>query len=158
DLVVHGGNLTWYSDAAGTILIPDTTLLVDGDTYYVKQTLNGCDSDLLAITVSKIDCSALEILSTIDGNIVCRGWAQLDAVGNGGLGTDIYWYDAPTGGNLLGTGPTYTTHELTATKSYWATEVFLEQGSGNNQMPSPCTPVHGSSGCGSGDNINDFVL
>src|SRR5690606_38193726 len=73
DLVVYGGNLTWYSDAAGTVAIPDSTLLVDGDTYYVRQTLNGCDSDLLAITVTKIDCSALEIVSTTGGNIVCKG-------------------------------------------------------------------------------------
>src|SRR5690606_23457406 len=126
DLVVHGGNLTWYSDAAGTISIPDTTLLVDGDTYYVKQTLNGCDSDLLAITASKIDCSALEILSTVDGNIVCKGVAQLEAVGNGGLGTEIYWYDAATGGDRVGIGPSFITDELTATTSYWASEVFIE--------------------------------
>src|SRR5690606_23652305 len=54
DLVVVGGNLTWYSDAAGTLTIPNTTLLVDATTYYVNQTLNGCVSDLLAVTVTEI--------------------------------------------------------------------------------------------------------
>lgn len=50
DLDITGTNLTWYSDAAGTLQIPTTTLLVTGTTYYVKQTLNGCSSALLAVT------------------------------------------------------------------------------------------------------------
>ena len=59
DLDVTGVNLTWYEDAAGTIVIPDTTLLVDGETYYVSQTINGCESQLLAITVTMIQpCDA----------------------------------------------------------------------------------------------------
>src|SRR5690554_7414521 len=135
DLVVYGGNLTWYSDAAGTNVIPNTTLLVNGDTYYVKQTLNGCDSDLLGITVHEIDCSALAIVSTTDGNIVCKGVAQLEAVGNGGPGTEIYWYDAATGGNFVGMGNTFTTPELTSTTSYWATEIFIDGSSGGAQTP-----------------------
>src|SRR5690554_5589039 len=125
-LVVYGGNLTWYSDAAGTNVIPNTTLLVNGTTYYVKQTLNGCDSDLLGITVHEIDCSALAIVSTTDGNIVCKGVAQLEAVGNGGPGTEIYWYDAATGGNRVNIGSNFTTDVLTTTTSYWASEVFIE--------------------------------
>ncbi|MCW9037577.1 T9SS type A sorting domain-containing protein [Altibacter sp.] len=51
DLDVTGQNLTWYSDAAGMTMIPDTTPLVDGTTYYVSQTVDGCEGDLLAITV-----------------------------------------------------------------------------------------------------------
>ncbi|MAP54070.1 T9SS type A sorting domain-containing protein [Altibacter sp.] len=51
DLDVTGENLTWYADAAGMTMIPDTTPLVDGTTYYVSQTVDGCEGDLLAITV-----------------------------------------------------------------------------------------------------------
>jgi hypothetical protein len=54
DLDVTGQNLIWYSDAGGTNVIPDTTPLVDGTTYYVSQTINGCESELLAITVTEI--------------------------------------------------------------------------------------------------------
>lgn len=53
DLVVTGENLTWYEDAGGTIGIPDTTPLVDGTTYYVSQTIDGCESGLLAIIVQE---------------------------------------------------------------------------------------------------------
>ena len=65
DLDVTGQNLIWYSDAGGTMVIPDTTLLVDGTTYYVSQTVNGCESELLAITVTEvlgIDDASLENL------------------------------------------------------------------------------------------------
>src|SRR5690606_20607772 len=34
---MNGSVLTWYSDAAGTIVIPDSTPLVDGTIYYVSQ-------------------------------------------------------------------------------------------------------------------------
>ena len=50
DLNVTGADLIWYSDIAGTNQIPTTTVLVDGATYYVSQTLNGCESTLLAVT------------------------------------------------------------------------------------------------------------
>ncbi|HET8809607.1 MAG TPA: T9SS type A sorting domain-containing protein [Flavobacteriaceae bacterium] len=55
DLNVSGQNLSWYSDAAGTIPIanPNTTVLVNGTTYYVSQTINGCESPLLAITATE---------------------------------------------------------------------------------------------------------
>ncbi|QNJ99206.1 T9SS type A sorting domain-containing protein [Constantimarinum furrinae] len=53
DLDVTGTNLTWYSDAAGTNVIPDTTPLQDGTTYYVSSTDNSCESQLLAITVTE---------------------------------------------------------------------------------------------------------
>ncbi len=53
DLEVVGTGITWYSDAAGTTEIPSTTVLEDGTTYYVSQTLNGCESELLAITVTE---------------------------------------------------------------------------------------------------------
>tara|TARA_R110000850_G_scaffold277086_1_gene422438 strand:- start:184738 stop:186015 length:1278 start_codon:yes stop_codon:yes gene_type:complete len=59
DLVVTGENLTWYEDAGGMTEIPDTTPLVDGTTYYVSQTIDGCESGLLAIIVQ-------ENLSTAD--------------------------------------------------------------------------------------------
>ncbi len=52
DLQVSGTDLTWYSDPAGTIEIPDTTVLEDATTYYVSQNISGCESELLAITVT----------------------------------------------------------------------------------------------------------
>ncbi len=50
NLVVNGIGLIYYN-ATGNIL-PLTTPLVHGQTYFVTQTLNGCESEKLAITVT----------------------------------------------------------------------------------------------------------
>lgn len=56
NLQVTGTNLIWYanqSDATNHVNpIINTTLLVNGSTYYVTQTNNGCESSPLAITVN----------------------------------------------------------------------------------------------------------
>lgn len=49
DFDVTGENLTWYEDENGTIEIPDTTPIVEGVTYYVSQTIDDCESELLGI-------------------------------------------------------------------------------------------------------------
>ena len=54
DLDVTGTNLTWYSDPAATMVIPDTTPLEDGETYYVTQTVADCESEVISITVTEI--------------------------------------------------------------------------------------------------------
>ncbi|MBT0609246.1 immunoglobulin domain-containing protein, partial [Aequorivita echinoideorum] len=120
-----GSTLTWYSDAAGTNVIPDTTPLVDQTTYYVSQTFGTCESPLLAITVSEIDCSDLLITATTGGTVACKGTVTLTATSSG-TGSEIYWYENQTGGNPVAIGPTFTTPELTATTQYWASEVFIE--------------------------------
>lgn len=51
DLIVTGTNLQWYANSSDTNPIPSSTALVNGTTYYVSQTVNGCESEKLAITV-----------------------------------------------------------------------------------------------------------
>lgn len=52
DLVVNGSNLQWYADADGTIPLPSNTPLVNNTTYYVSQTVDGCESnEYLAVLV-----------------------------------------------------------------------------------------------------------
>ncbi|MDR4894217.1 MULTISPECIES: gliding motility-associated C-terminal domain-containing protein [unclassified Chryseobacterium] len=50
DIQVTGQNIKWY-DAAGNIL-PATTALANGQTYYATQTINGCESNKIAIQVT----------------------------------------------------------------------------------------------------------
>lgn len=54
DLDVTGESLTWYSDLELTTEIPATTVLVDGTTYYVTQTVGECVSTALSVTVNEI--------------------------------------------------------------------------------------------------------
>lgn len=50
NLAVTGTSLVFYN-ASGTVL-PATTPLVHGQTYYVTQTLNSCESEKLAVSVT----------------------------------------------------------------------------------------------------------
>ena len=50
NLIVNGTSLIYY-DAAGNIL-PITTALIHGQTYFVSQTLNNCESEKLGISVT----------------------------------------------------------------------------------------------------------
>lgn len=53
DLIVTGTNLQWYANSSDTSPIPSSTALVNGTTYFVSQTVNGCESEKLAITVTE---------------------------------------------------------------------------------------------------------
>lgn len=45
------GDLTWYADFDLTEVLEEETYLVDETTYYVTQSIDGCESEALAITV-----------------------------------------------------------------------------------------------------------
>lgn len=49
DIIVSGQNIIWY-DASGNI-INTSTSLIDGTIYYASQTINGCESSKLPISV-----------------------------------------------------------------------------------------------------------
>ncbi|TRW22122.1 T9SS type A sorting domain-containing protein [Flavobacterium zepuense] len=52
---VEGATLTWYveNDIDGYTVIPATTVLENGVTYYVTQSVNGCESDYFGIAASQ---------------------------------------------------------------------------------------------------------
>lgn len=58
DINVSGTQLKWYTSQAdaqvGLNAITPSQILVDGETYYVTQTLLGCESDPLSVTVTLI--------------------------------------------------------------------------------------------------------
>lgn len=43
-ILITGNNIKWYDSAIGGNLLPNTTLLTDGATYYASQTENSCES------------------------------------------------------------------------------------------------------------------
>lgn len=51
DLVVSGQNIKWYDSSIGGNLLNSTTTLSDGATYYVSQTVNGCESLRVPVSV-----------------------------------------------------------------------------------------------------------
>src|SRR5699024_9622024 len=126
-----GAAITWYEDSGLTQEITDPTTfdLVDGDSYYVTQTLEGCESPALEIVAEELDCSDLAIIDYTEDEVACRGELTLEAVGSGN-GNEIYWYDDATGPNVIGIGEEFDTPELSQTTSYWAAEVRTKEGGG----------------------------
>jgi gliding motility-associated-like protein len=56
DIVITGTSITWYENLNGNSVLPNTTTLIDGTTYYATQTISGCESiNRLAITISFIN-------------------------------------------------------------------------------------------------------
>jgi hypothetical protein len=50
-IIITGTNIQWYSSLTSSTPLTNTTLLVNGTTYYASQTLNGCEGPRLAVTV-----------------------------------------------------------------------------------------------------------
>jgi gliding motility-associated-like protein len=115
----QGGTFQWFTAATGgnAIFSGDTfttPALTATTTYYVQTTVGTCTSDRSAITVTVLDAIPAP---TALGTTTCSGTsATLTATGSP---DDYEWYDQPIGGNLLITGDTYVTPELTANTTYY---------------------------------------
>ncbi|OYU83795.1 MAG: hypothetical protein CFE24_09520 [Flavobacterium sp. BFFFF2] len=110
NLVATGTNIKWYAAATGGSALASTTALVTG-TYYVTQTIGGCESPRLAVTVTitPLPSAPIAIAQTL-----CGGSTVTNLVATG---TAIKWYAAATGGTALATTTALTTGTYYATQT-----------------------------------------
>lgn len=120
-----GQNFKWeFGD--GTIsnnTNPSHTYTANG-TYSVKLVAEGCS---LGQKDSVIKTSYIVVNAPIEPNVlgdnVCEGGAgNLTANGNG----TIKWYDAPTAGNVVGTGSSFSTPTLSSSVTYYAINTITQ--------------------------------
>ncbi len=110
-----GGEYQWYdAETGGNFLASGATYttppITTNTVFYVQTTVDGCTSIRTPVYV------LLPSQPNVIGDTVCQGHvATLTARG----GTSYSWYDASSGGNLVGTDSLYTTPVLTATKTYY---------------------------------------
>src|SRR5690606_13987020 len=91
-------------------------------------------------TVTEVACTSLEILKTTAGSVCGEGYVILEAQGAApAVNTEIYWYNAATGGDVVGMGSPFQTPALEQTTSFWAAEVALSGGgfSDGYGLPAP---------------------
>jgi large repetitive protein len=110
-----GGTYQWYDAPEGGNFLASgasftTPVLVSSVTYYVQTTLNGCTSERTPVGVSTQNNPVGTGATTCSGS-----QAVLSATGGG----PYAWYASPSGGTVLGTGPTFTTPPLTITTTYY---------------------------------------
>ena len=115
EITITGQNIKWYDALTNGSLLPNSTLLVNGTTYYVSQTINGCESERIAVTITVYETVAptgIAVQTFCDTQVLTLA----DFVVSG---TDLLFYDASVGGNLL---PTSTT--LVNGVTYYASQTL----------------------------------
>ncbi|WP_298139185.1 PKD domain-containing protein [Flavobacterium sp.] len=115
---VSAGTILWYDAptagtllASGTSFLPNVTLTT---TYYVETTLNGCTSPRIAVVVTVNTTPT--ITGTTPASRCDAGTVTLQATASSGT---LNWYDAPTAGNLVGTGTSFTTPSISVSTTYY---------------------------------------
>lgn len=94
-LNVVGQNLTWYD--LNLTVIPNNTILINNETYFVSQTINNCESNKTSFTAI-VNPNVLPTLTSSQQFCIQQNATLNNIVISG---QNIKWYDAVTGGNLL---------------------------------------------------------
>ena len=116
-LTATGTGLLWYTGATGgtgsaTAPTPSTTT-VGSTTYYVSQTVTGCESPRASITVN---VTAAPAAPTVTSPVAYCQNATATALT--ATGTGLLWYTAATGGTGSATAPTPSTATVGSTTYY----------------------------------------
>jgi hypothetical protein len=105
----------WFHTPSGTTPLLNSAPLLDGQIYYGSNTFMGCESERLAVTVqvgttppptgstNQTFCAIGGVFNTIQDLTVS--------------GTQITWYDSPSGGSQL-----MSNHIITNGQTYYATQ------------------------------------
>jgi hypothetical protein len=112
DISAAGTNIQWYANPTGGTALASNTLLVDGTTYYATQSDGSCESVVRrAVTVT------VNTVATPTGAST-QNFCDAATVSNLIVsGSNIRWYDVPTGGTQLNSGDA-----LTNGSTYYATQ------------------------------------
>lgn len=108
-LTATGTNLLWYTAAqggTGSVTPPQPYTGIPGNTtYYVSQTVSGCESPRDSITVKVTAKPAPPAVTS--SVVVCQGSAPLTLSAQG---QNILWYNVPLGGTGNATAPVIPTN------------------------------------------------
>jgi len=118
DLAAMGSSVQWYTAATGGTALASSTALVTG-TYFVSQTVNGCESTRTSVSVT------IFVSSTPTGNANQTVFgpaanATIDDIVVSGTG--IVWY-ASIADALAGTNPLAAGTQLVSGATYYAVSV-----------------------------------
>ena len=114
------GKVLWFDDLSSSIPIFEGNTfspnLSSSNTYFVLPSVNGCVSGTKTPVTATI-IPPPTVISADELTICDAGSVQIMASASQG---SINWYDAPTGGNLINSGPIFNINNLTQTTTYYA--------------------------------------
>lgn len=110
-------NFVWFfgDGTTSTDVNPTHTYTANG-TYTVKLRALNCKGKDSLVMTNYITINMAEAPTTTGGSVCGAGSVTLGATGNG----TITWYDVPTGGSSIGSGPSYTTPNISTSTTYYA--------------------------------------
>nr|WP_315238067.1 T9SS type B sorting domain-containing protein [uncultured Flavobacterium sp.] len=113
DIAITGQNIKWYNNLTTGIFLPQTNTLQNGLIYYASQTINGCESARIPVTINIQNT----LLPTGNSNqSFCT--AQNPTIADIQItGQNIKWYDAVSNGSLLA-----ETTNLVNGRTYYASQ------------------------------------
>ena len=122
DLTAIGSNVIWYSDVNLTTQVGTGNNFATGQnvvglyTYYVTETLNGCEGPSVPVT---LEIYAVPPAPVATNQTTCFSSSVPDLTATG---TNITWYSNPTLTSQVGTGSNFTTGQTAAgIYTYYAT-------------------------------------
>ena len=95
-----GQNIKWYASETSEEVLPITTILENGATYWVSQTLGGCESSRSYVTIifdNEMEIPAPQLISPQEFCVI--GGNTLNDLISGGY--NLVWYMNAEGGNPL---------------------------------------------------------
>ena len=151
DLVFcEGGSITLTSSPAASYTWSNgetsQSISVDASGTYTVTIPGLCASFTSVAQV--VDVLAAPVPVAYDDSAVSPNTVTLTATGN-----DLYWYDQQTGGNQVGSGPSFTTPVLTNTTTYWVENATSYGGSTNYTGQ----PYHTGASLYSGNTTNQVL-
>ena len=114
DLTATGTSLQWYNVPTGGTALAGATALSNATTYYVSQTVGGCESDRTPVLVEINPIPAAPTgaaTQTFCNNVLV---SNIQATGS-----NILWYTIPTGGTALIPSAT-----ITVGSTYYASQTI----------------------------------
>ena len=112
-ITITGQNIKWYDALTNGNLLPNSTTLVNGTTYYASQTINGCESNRVPVTIQIQNTPA----PTGNANQSFCSTANATVADIVVTGTNIIWYTSATN-----TSPLSNSTLLVNNITYYATQ------------------------------------
>jgi gliding motility-associated-like protein len=121
-----GTTYQWFSAATGGTLVFEgpvfnITALDSTVTYYVQALVNGgCPSATRSSAIIRVSTIPAAPVVNATSLFVCQGGNVTLSIKDPVTGTTYRWFDAATGGNLLGSGISFTSGALNANTDFYA--------------------------------------
>jgi hypothetical protein len=117
DLLAYGTLPTWYSDQALTTQVYQGNWYATGQTavglytYYVTETLNGCEGPSVPVT---LEIYAIPSAPTATNEVACEGGVIPDLTATVVTSTPTFWYSDAALTIVVGNGSTFATGQTAA--------------------------------------------